>query len=116
MSDLGEQIIQAVRKAAADNPGFIYDEFNCVYVRDGQPACLVGHGLWDLDLIDANLERDQRLNGENIADLLCKFGHFLDQTEVEWLEIAQEQQDTGKSWGNAVRYADGLLREYEEAW
>jgi len=104
MSELGQKIITAVREAAAGSPNYIYSG-TCQYVRHGNPACLVGRGLWEAGLINAWLERSH-LNSEPVDLLIREMDWEIDDDEIRWLATAQEQQDSGYPWRDAVDYAD----------
>lgn len=114
MSEFGQQLIEETKKVAANNPDFVYKkERGCVYVRNGQPSCLIGHALWNLGLIDASLETcsDNESGVEEIIDAL----HLnVDGDEQVWLDNAQSSQDIGKSWGQAISLADKSLAFYDD--
>lgn len=132
MSEIGQQVINAVRSKAAENPEFVYinplgsnpdifgpEEF-CVYVRDRCPSCLIGHALWNLDLIDASLE-EHGYNGVAVDDLLAwleSAGKIddLDSDEIKWLGNAQAAQDAQKPWGEAISFADNYNDEMLTNW
>lgn len=104
MSEIGQQIIQAVRDVAARDPLHVF-EGECVYVCDGAPACLIGCALWDLDLIDETIA-EKEYNEESIDYFLNHLDIELDDDEVAWLESAQHEQDRMSTWQTAVRTAD----------
>lgn len=108
MSDVGQEIINSVRRHAAVNPDYVYDNpSGCVYVKDGQPSCLIGCALWELGFIDADFEFNSANVGGVGAFLLCALGvPSLDPDEFNWLGCAQLSQDSGRPWGKAVAYAD----------
>jgi len=120
MSEIGQSIIKAVREKAAENPLFVYDvgaDF-CKYVIDGQPSCLIGHALWDLHIIDANLENayEGYYNNIDVQDLFTHLGTRLDPEEVGWLTLAQQSQDAKSPWGKAVDWADNFDEEMLNNW
>lgn len=107
MSDIGQDIIAAVRGSAVANPERIYAG-KCAYVRNGYPSCIVGHGLWSLNLINADTE-DLPENRAAIGSFLEHLGLEVDIREYQWLKLVQAVQDTGdETWGEAVRQADLL--------
>ncbi|SHQ57572.1 Uncharacterised protein [Mycobacteroides abscessus subsp. abscessus] len=110
MTTLGEAVISAVRKEADADPGYVYqgiDNVGCVYVHDGKPSCLVGHGLWAAKLIDSTFEQHTRsFNVEAIELLAVQMGWEFDAREICWLQVVQEKQDDGVAWGDAVKAAD----------
>ncbi|AER47959.1 hypothetical protein SEA_JUICYJAY_115 [Mycobacterium phage JuicyJay] len=103
MSELGQKLINEIRMVAAGNPDYVYRDDNpsCEYVRGGSPSCLVGHGLWRLGLIDAEFETN-RLNVEVFDHLWAELGLEMDEEEVDWVQMVQERQDAGRTWGEAV--------------
>ena len=91
----------------------------CVYYDPDteQPSCLVGHfvykeGLLSFDDIapyeDDNAESmTQQLEHDQIA--------YFDSRSVQLLNIAQELQDQGRPWGEALDYAiTKISRRYYE--
>jgi hypothetical protein len=127
MSEIGQSIIDAVRKAAANNPSFVYSNpglsgmsGNCVYVRDGKPSCIIGHALWDLGFIDSALEKDF-LNAVGVDDVFCwlpalQDEPMLDPNEISWLSHVQAGQDAEKPWADAVEWADNYREEMLQTW
>lgn len=112
MTQQGQAIIQAVRDVAAGNPLHVYGTGNCVYVRQGLPACLIGRALWNLGLIDGSLE-GLMVNGARAGELVeGRLGIALSQDESFWLERAQEAQDSGYAWMDAVRIADEYVADH----
>ena len=110
MSDVGQRLIAEVKRVAGEHPNFRYrtagDTTNCQYVKNGAPSCLVGHGLWNLGLIDADLERLFRngcsINSAGVRYAFDQLGLELDDDETGWLENAQDGQDSGLPWGECV--------------
>lgn len=129
MSEAGQKLIAAVRKAAADNPDFIYPlaarygsdgslvKFgNCMYVKDGCPSCIVGKGAWDLRLIDASFEFSDD-NSAAVDVLLSALDLYdeVDGQELGWLMAVQKKQDNSTPWGEAVAEADGRYPQCGES-
>jgi hypothetical protein len=131
MSEIGQQVINAVRSKAAQNPTFVYKNPGlswsnalgpgpfCVYVKDGCPSCLIGQGLWDLKLIDASLENHE-YNSVGADDLLAWLDTTQDVTldvdEIEWLVQVQAAQDAEKPWAEAISFADSYSTEKLNNW
>jgi hypothetical protein len=128
MSEIGQTIIDAVRKAAANNPSFVYSNpalsgmsgSFCVYVRDGKPSCIIGHALWDLGFIDSTFEKNC-LNTVGVDDVLSSLPALLDESmldpnEIQWLSHAQAGQDAEKPWADAVEWADSYREEMLQTW
>lgn len=114
MSEIGKQIVQAVRDAAAAKPDYVYQGM-CRYVIDGCPACLVGQALWDLGLISADVE-SRAANNDGVDGLFDLLGIEVDPDEEDWLRLAQESQDAEHPWSEAVRWADEYDPEILETW
>lgn len=107
MSDLGQQIIEETCKVAKANPSFVYDG-DCIYVRDDQPACLIGHALWNLGLIDISLGHHV-VNSCGVSRVAEFLKIPLDDAEEYWLTEAQSAQDEGDTWGDAIERANDRL-------
>lgn len=115
-TSIGEQLQEKVREIAAERPDYVYRGNGavgklgrCVYVRDGQPSCLIGHALWGLGLIDATLEQRGSGQGDNTGDihsLADTLNLDIDSDSLDWLSQAQYRQDVGRPWGEAVQLAD----------
>lgn len=119
-TSIGEQLQEKVREIAAERPDYVYKgkgggvgkPGRCVYVRDGQPSCLIGHALWGLGLIDATLEQrgsGQGFNTGDIHSLADTLKLDIDSDSLDWLSHAQYRQDVGNTWGDAVQLADEQL-------
>lgn len=107
MSELGQQIIAEVRKIVAEDPSYRYESGRCAYVLYGQPACLIGKALWNLDVIDASLETHLGgVNTEEVDTLAGALGLDIDPDEMLWLRAAQTTQDEHETWGYAIEVAD----------
>lgn len=105
MSEIGQKLIDEIREIVAKEPDFVFKD-HCRYVVAGSPACLIGHGLWNLKLIDEEFENKQA-NHEDISTIThAVLGLELDEDEEEWLSTVQSLQDSGGAWGYAVETAD----------
>lgn len=113
-SVLGQQLIESVRKQAAENPRRVYqgplDEggnTECVYVASGEPSCIIGHALWQAGLVDAEFEDDGK-NGSGIDSLVSSWPPLeeVSDDEADWLLMVQDSQDAGMPWNVAVYEAD----------
>lgn len=114
MSEIGKQIIQAVRDVAAAKPEYVYKGL-CFYVLDGCPACLIGQALWNLGLISAAIEYRSGNRG-GVEEMFEDLGIAVDPDEQTWLELAQDAQDSEKPWGESVRRADDYDPAALEMW
>ena len=102
MSVNGQKIIAAVWETAGKQPDRVFTGL-CVYVYKDGPECLVGHGLWDVGLIDSSFGGNPR-NHLTIREIGWVFE--LDDDETAWLQAVQDQQDTSHDWGRCVYWAD----------
>lgn len=114
MSETGQQIIAEIRRVAAENPNGTVPRSGCVYVgNDGNPSCLVGHALVNLDIIDPEAAARRGWNHRQFALIYNDaFNLDLDEDEVRWIADAQDAQDLQRSWSEAVACAD-VEREWE---
>lgn len=104
MSELGQKLIELVREAAEERPDMCMNG-GCVYVRNGQPRCLIGQALWKAGLINESFE-STRNNTLILGAITSSLELALDQEELDWLRIAQSAQDTLHIWREAVQFAD----------
>lgn len=115
----GDDLVNAIREVAEANPDFVYRAPSvhelCVYVDEGQPSCLVGHGLWNLGLINETFDngepywaKDANPNYQSVCDVLDRLGLWDQMTEAQrvWVGVAQSTQDDSLSWGTSIRRAD----------
>lgn len=128
MSEVGQKVIATVRAKAAADPGYVYippvlseggdidgnDVRSCVYVSHGYPSCIVGHGLWEAELIDGTFE-ENIANGYpfvpyNVDDGFG-FMRAMNPAEINWLSDVQREQDSRTPWGEAVRMADEIAED-----
>lgn len=115
-------LVELTRKVADEQPDFVYEpetsEFGgtkCVYVRDGKPSCLIGHSALEGGFIGIDFEMN-RANDLGVDELLRRIGIYdeFDCADLAWLEGAQEAQDTGQTWGEAIKFADAARADYIE--
>jgi hypothetical protein len=104
---------EALAKRGED---FVYDRVSygdqCVYVYDGQPACLVGEVLF---LAGVPVEWMEYNNSGNADDILGKLesqrGVQVPQAVKDALRSAQSQQDKGQPWDKSVKAARSRIAE-----
>src|SRR6185437_3695800 len=89
------------RKVAEANPDFVF-EGDCQYVQDGKPACLIGHALWNLGLIDADLE-SRSYNDDGVDMIKQRLNIDIDDDEEIWLAEAQSAQNRRRPWGEDIQ-------------
>lgn len=99
------------RAVEAKGPDYVYvepegDVAACLYVHDGQPSCIVGHVLNYCGLLGLAEENKAPSNIRALRE------HF-DSAALVVLDAAQEIQDNGEPWGEALACAEvtaeGLL-------
>ena len=94
----------------AKGEGYIYDrsQQHCVYYeKNGEPSCLVGHFLYENELVMAHgIEDYEDNNAETVVGMLeaNEIAAF-DERATELLQRAQECQDWGHSWGDSLNTA-----------
>lgn len=111
MSITADDTIATLRAVVKGKEGFHYkppDGDTCVYICGGKPSCLVGHVLYSLGWpVERLMDFDsQRSNG--IGSLRVCYGDIATQDAVDILEAAQDTQDLGGSWGEALAQAEAL--------
>ncbi len=98
-------LAEHVRKFAEAEPHMVVQ---CQYFYDnGNPQCIVGHGMALQGITRADLEDEDR-NGTYIVTLL---GDVLDDDNrhtAAWIGKVQSRQDQGYTWADAVVYADDI--------
>lgn len=98
----------AIRQLAAERPHHIDPNgqagANCQYYEDGQPSCIVGHAIDRLypGRFDQRWDESPTPAGLVLAEL----DDSISPEDMHWVDIIQELQDDGASWGEAVEYAD----------
>lgn len=115
MSELGQKLIEIVRRKAAEQPDFVYTPpvaSVCFYVHNGVPSCIIGHALWEAGSINPSIESGSG-NNLSIGVLYYELNLPVEVEEVNWLRRVQAEQDNSKSWSAAVAYADDYDRRYE---
>lgn len=101
-------IEQAVAEKGADYICERPDDI-CVYVKDGEPSCLIGRALMASGLF--SLEEVAALDGDITRDvlsvpaygLLSRFPRRISAEAVDIFNWAQLEQDSGRSWGNVLK-------------
>lgn len=119
MSDLGEQLIEIVRRKAGQQPFMVYEPEmryigkgisipdSCKYMHEDGPGCIIGHALFEAGLIDGSLRDDpDDLNVQFFENLADALELPIDDAELLWLSQVQSYQDCKQTWGIAVQNAD----------
>lgn len=124
-----DRALALLHEVVDPNPGFIYQPGKnpdsgasaCLYVRDGEPSCLVGHVLaragvavedlarMDEGTPDSGTEDEPAGDGdsESAFEVLWENGALPDYLEVtpdaaDILMHVQSRQDQGTPWGDAL--------------
>jgi hypothetical protein len=109
MTVTAAQIISEIRAVAAEQPGYMYLAYHCLYVeRSGDvvvPSCIVGHALWRLGVIDEKFYFSSH-NDEAVIPTLHMLGIRATRQQLRWLETVQKQQDEGAPCSSTVQTAD----------
>ncbi|WP_182359418.1 hypothetical protein [Tomitella gaofuii] len=110
---LGE-LVGEIRRLAGVEPDRVTPEpanrYSAVVGGHAQPHCLVGHAVYNLsddpNIVETLVDWDSRNDGygEDAATLLRGRGHR--GKAADWVFWAQDAQDGGASWAEAVRRAD----------
>mgnify|MGYP003441213565 CR=1 FL=1 len=112
-----DDVLNATRKIVEEKGGdYRYDPegHGCLYAADGTPSCLVGHVINALDpeafTILAGMEADRSMSMPAVelrdGDWLAE-DFWSDDAEVA-MQAAQDAQDSGLTWGQAVYAAENL--------
>lgn len=118
------EAIQLLRNAIAlKGEDYVYpvpdNDFGpgCLYVKNGQPDCIVGHALAELGVPVEKMEyrNDDSCReadvisadsiGQNEAKLISAYGLAFTGGAMEVLSVAQVLQDRGESWGFSLEEA-----------
>lgn len=106
-------VVNEIRKVAAEQPDFIYNDGSadqCLYTQnaDGSPGgCIVGRALMRLDVEEEALVKN---DGQLASHVLSELGISGDSLVIHWIDEAQDAQDSGKTWAQAVQSADTYYR------
>lgn len=124
-----KKVIEAVRKAAKENPDkkFVasadsFDLPGCVYSdKEGNAICIVGFALKETHpdyfeeirkTIRANTAGTA--NDRPIYDLVRRSETVFKMSDLEWLKDVQMYQDGGETWADAVSKADYKVNDSNE--
>lgn len=105
--DYGQAVVfleKAIAEKGADYeyeaPSIDYETntAQCVYFHGGQPSCVVGHVL-------SYMGYESAREGVCASLALGDLGIEADMETMGFLDVVQDYQDTGYSWGEALRMA-----------
>ena len=123
----GAGAISSLRSVVFENgPDYVYKRVEayglggaCVNFHNGQPSCIVGQ-VFGLLGLTAEKAEELGVAGTTIASTSCR---FLNDSDFEWnftpaaigiLAVAQDIQDGGKSWGEALKAAEARYADLGE--
>lgn len=108
-----QQVLETLREVVAGKEDYVYEpqqegQSMCLYVHEDEhgrktPGCLVAHALVRLGGSISGLEESEG-SGPLLASV--KAGLSLEDASVEALVQAQVAQDSGYTWGEALRVAE----------
>ena len=110
-----EDVLAELREIIRFREGYVYEApvgtaGTCVnFDPEGNPSCLVGHWL-ALHGITGAFFRDADIpTSATVTDLFCGNAHVMpmqvDEDARHLLLLAQQRQDSGSTWGNAVEFS-----------
>ena len=110
-----ERALQLLREVVAERPGYVYeapDSRGCAYVdpATGEPSCLVGHVFIRAGWSAAELRRWNRTAVSWLPSNLA-----ISEGARCMLDEAQQVQDSGWTWGEALLTAEGFAAGPGEA-
>ena len=103
IAEFGEDYVypQFEPEAAGDRGAVM----ECFYVRDDAPSCIVGHVLYRAGV---TLDELRAVEGWTPVDQQApQFGIWADILACGLLADVQDEQDSGRSWGEALAEALG---------
>ena len=112
-----DDVLNAARKIIEDEGGdYVYDPQGegCTYSRQGTPSCLVGHVIYALepDTFEKIKDIEEIKGGSQVAAALRGDGWIRENFWTPDAEVArqamQDEQDKGRTWGEAVYAAENL--------
>ena len=115
-----EDVLAELREIIKFREGYVYkapEDGVCVNFYMGEPSCLVGHWLAMHGVTQGFLWTHNISPDATVTDLFC--GHALvmpmrvDERARKLLLLAQQRQDSGSTWGNAVEFSSrDVVEEY----
>lgn len=87
------------------SPDFRYDGDPCMYVKDGEPSCLVGQVLHELGVPIERLEACDNSAFPGILSLIRAGWFTATPRQHELLGAVQNFQDAGDPWGQCLGQA-----------
>lgn len=112
-----EDVLQSLKNIVhAKGEDYIYNNARrtCVYYeKNGEPSCLVGHFLYENELVMAvDAEEYEENDAQSVVWKLGNKGIAeIDERATYLLQNAQECQDWGHSWGDSLSTAIEAVTE-----
>lgn len=114
-----EDIEKTVRELAEENPDLVYDNGGyqiCQYNPDKRQAgCLFGQAFIRLgEPVPSRFDAKELTSAVEsaITDVMSDLGIEATPRQRSWAYHAQERQDAGIPWGEAVKSADEYVKTY----
>jgi hypothetical protein len=109
-----EDVLAELQEIVKGREGFVYKapedcEGTCVNFHMGEPSCLVGHWLAMHGVTQGFLWKHNISVAATVTDLFCGNANVMpiqvDEPARKLLVLAQQRQDSGSTWGNAVEFS-----------
>lgn len=109
-----DELETEVRRLAAEKPDFVYEKpvnsHICKYVVEDEGrlkgSCIMGQALINLGVSARELSHWE---GTGIGAIVANQGI---SGERNWIAQVQYAQDRDASWGDAIKHADDVMKEY----
>lgn len=115
---LAEEVVSGREDFVYLEPGHYTD---CLYEKNGEPSCLVGHMLFNAGVPVEDLHRLDNLTHPQIdkfdtseARVVVPKLFDVDEKTIEFVAVLQQKQDSGLSWGDALKMAKNVVSVYSE--
>lgn len=113
--------LDRLRRVVKGREDYVYERIGSVggvggmcayFTPDGKPSCIVGHALAIEGLTLDEVGGENTASVETLDEHLQATGRWWGLTPgaVEVLAVAQQSQDTGETWGEALRCAEEAAR------
>lgn len=110
-----EYVTRLMEEAVAERGSdYQYDTLSgCDYVRDGEPSCIVGCVLAAAGVPLDKLHQYEGTSASMVVDAVAPH-EWADPDIRSALELAQESQDSGRPWGEALEDFKTRVIGFEE--
>jgi len=111
------EVTDKIRSLATAQPHHVYvppvknlGGPTCWYVHNSSDGlvggCIVGQALLAVDVPAEDLHEYDLGDGANGSQVVRRYTGNLTVEQQQWIDSVQQQQDSGKTWGEAVEHAD----------